>query len=113
MTDGAEAHKQKHRPEIDDNTKFYANRVRVYPKSVHGPVRTAKYVILIACLFWGFLWGLVGLILAMPITACIKLVCQNVPELHRWADLMSRDWQPPAFVKSGAKSEPSVFSTRD
>ncbi len=52
-------------------------------------------VILIACLFWGFLWGLVGLVLAMPITACFKLVCQNVPELHRWADLMSRDWQPP------------------
>ena len=52
-------------------------------------------VILIACLFWGFLWGLVGLVLAMPITACLKLVFQNVPELHRWADLMSRDWQPP------------------
>ena len=56
-------------------------------------------VILIACLFWGFLWGLVGLILAMPITACIKLVCQNVPELHRWANLMSRDWQPPPTPK--------------
>ncbi len=52
-------------------------------------------VILVACLFWGFLWGLVGLVLAMPITACIKLVCQNIPEMHRWADLMSRDWQPP------------------
>jgi AI-2 transport protein TqsA len=52
-------------------------------------------VILIACLFWGFLWGLVGLVLAMPITACLKLVFQNIPELHRWADLMSRDWQPP------------------
>ena len=52
-------------------------------------------VILIACLFWGFLWGLIGLILAMPITACLKLIFQNVPELHRWADLMSRDWQPP------------------
>ena len=52
-------------------------------------------VILVACLFWGFLWGLVGLILAMPITACIKLVFQSVPELHRWASLMSRDWQPP------------------
>ncbi len=52
-------------------------------------------VILIACLFWGFLWGLVGLILAMPITACLKLIFQSVPDLHRWADLMSRDWQPP------------------
>ena len=52
-------------------------------------------VILVACLFWGFLWGLVGLILAMPITACVKLVFQSVPELHRWANLMSREWQPP------------------
>ena len=53
-------------------------------------------VILIACLFWGFLWGLVGLVLAMPITACLKLVFQTVPDLYRWADLMSRDWQPPS-----------------
>jgi hypothetical protein len=29
---------------------LYANRVRVYPKSVHGPVRRIKWAILIACL---------------------------------------------------------------
>ncbi|HEY1931124.1 MAG TPA: cytochrome c oxidase accessory protein CcoG [Acetobacteraceae bacterium] len=29
---------------------LYANRVRVYPKSVHGPVRTFKWAVLIACL---------------------------------------------------------------
>ncbi|HMB06235.1 MAG TPA: AI-2E family transporter [Isosphaeraceae bacterium] len=52
--------------------------------------------VLIACLFWGFLWGLVGLVLAMPITVSMKLVFQTVPELHRWAELMSRDWQTPA-----------------
>jgi AI-2 transport protein TqsA len=63
-------------------------------------------VILIACLFWGFLWGLVGLVLAMPITACLKLVFQNVPELHRWADLMSRDWQPPPAPRSDVDIPP-------
>jgi AI-2 transport protein TqsA len=52
--------------------------------------------VLIACLFWGFLWGLVGLILAMPIAVTMKLVFQAVPELNRWAELMSRDWQTPA-----------------
>lgn len=51
--------------------------------------------VLIACLFWAFLWGLVGLVLAMPITVCMKLVFQAVPELNRWAELMSRDWQTP------------------
>jgi predicted PurR-regulated permease PerM len=51
--------------------------------------------VLIACLFWGYLWGLVGLILAMPITVSMKLVFQTVPELNRWAELMSVDWQSP------------------
>ncbi|MCA1684949.1 MAG: AI-2E family transporter, partial [Planctomycetia bacterium] len=52
--------------------------------------------VLIACLFWGFLWGLVGLVVAMPITVCMKLVFQAVPELNRWAELMSCYWQTPA-----------------
>jgi AI-2 transport protein TqsA len=51
--------------------------------------------VLIACLFWGFLWGLVGLILAMPIAVTLKLVFQTVPELNRWAELMSCQWQTP------------------
>jgi hypothetical protein len=54
--------------------------------------------VLLACLLWGFLWGLVGLILAMPITVTMKLAFQHVPALHRWADLMSQDWQPPVLA---------------
>jgi AI-2 transport protein TqsA len=52
--------------------------------------------VLIACLFWGFLWGLVGLVLAMPITVCMKLVFQTVPDLNRWAELMSCSWKTPS-----------------
>jgi AI-2 transport protein TqsA len=51
--------------------------------------------VLIACLFWGFLWGLVGLVLAVPLAVSMKLVCQRVPELNRWAELMSYHWQTP------------------
>jgi predicted PurR-regulated permease PerM len=51
--------------------------------------------ILIACLFWGYIWGLVGLVLAMPITVSLKVVFQTVPELNRWAELMSLDWESP------------------
>jgi predicted PurR-regulated permease PerM len=51
--------------------------------------------VLIACLFWGFLWGLVGLVLAMPIAVTMKLVFQTVPELNRWAELMSVGWRTP------------------
>ena len=51
--------------------------------------------VLLACLFWGYLWGLVGLVLAMPITVSVKVVFQTIPELNRWAELMSVDWQSP------------------
>lgn len=54
--------------------------------------------VLIACLFWGYIWGLAGLILAMPITVSIKLVCQTVPELNGWAELMSVEWRSPPLV---------------
>jgi predicted PurR-regulated permease PerM len=61
--------------------------------------------VLVACLFWGFLWGLVGLVLAIPITVSLKLVFQYVPRLHRWAELMSRDWQTPPAVAAIAPTE--------
>lgn len=60
--------------------------------------------VLISCLFWGFLWGLVGLFLAMPITVLMKLVFQSVPELNRWAELMSLNWQSPMPVENAAES---------
>lgn len=54
--------------------------------------------VLIACLFWGFLWGMEGLFLAIPITVGLKLIFQIDPRLHRWAELMSRGWHPPEPV---------------
>ncbi|MDR3636263.1 MAG: AI-2E family transporter [Isosphaeraceae bacterium] len=65
--------------------------------------------VLIACLFWAFLWGLVGLVLVMPITVCMKLVFQSVPELNRWAELMSRDWQTPG----GPGAPPGPTASRE
>lgn len=62
--------------------------------------------ILIACLFWGYLWGLIGLVLAMPITVSLKVVFQTVPDLNRWAELMSLDWQSPRSVPAPAECEP-------
>ena len=57
--------------------------------------------VLVACLFWGFLWGLMGLILAIPITVSLKLGFQHTPSLRRWADLMSR--AEPTAASSGRR----------
>jgi predicted PurR-regulated permease PerM len=66
--------------------------------------------VLVVCLFWGYVWGLVGLILAMPITVSMKLVFQTVPELNRWAELMSVDWQSPPMDPEPLESMAVVAS---
>jgi predicted PurR-regulated permease PerM len=64
--------------------------------------------VLIACLFWGYLWGLMGLVLAMPITVSLKLVFQSVPELNQWAELMSVDWQSPEPAPADSQLDQSL-----
>lgn len=69
--------------------------------------------VLITCLFWGFLWGLVGLVLAMPITVCLKLVFQAVPELNRWAELMSYQWKSPLPLSTAADVTPDEIESEE
>jgi predicted PurR-regulated permease PerM len=45
--------------------------------------------VLLACLYWEVIWGLPGLFLAMPIMAAIKAICEQLPDLRPWANLMS------------------------
>lgn len=45
-------------------------------------------LILIALIFWGWLWGIVGMLLAVPLTATIKIICENITYLKPIAVLM-------------------------
>jgi predicted PurR-regulated permease PerM len=51
-------------------------------------VRLNPLVVTIALMFWGVIWGAVGLILAVPITAAIKAVCDNIESLEPYGDLL-------------------------
>ncbi|MDP3975594.1 MAG: AI-2E family transporter [bacterium] len=52
----------------------------VEPKIAGQSLGLSPLVILIFLVFWGWLWGIVGMILAIPIASVIKIVCSNVPE---------------------------------
>lgn len=45
--------------------------------------------VLVSCLFWGFMWGTVGLFLATPIAAIIRLTLERFAGGRKWALLMS------------------------
>jgi predicted PurR-regulated permease PerM len=48
------------------------------PALVGWRVRLNALALTVSLLFWGFLWGAMGLILAIPVTAVIKVICDNV-----------------------------------
>ncbi len=39
-------------------------------------------VILFSLVFWGWIWGIVGMFLAVPLTVIVQIVCQNIPFLY-------------------------------
>ena len=60
----------------------------LYPKFVGARVHLNPLVVTIALMFWGVLWGGIGLLLAIPLTAAIKAACDNVSSLQPYGRLM-------------------------
>jgi len=57
------------------------------PALVGWRVRLNAVALTVALLFWGWIWGPMGLILAIPVTAVIKVICDHVENLQpvgRW-----------------------------
>ena len=66
---------------------FMGNAVE--PRIMGSSLDLSPLLVLIALLFWGFLWGPWGMILSVPITSTIKIICENVGPLRPVAVLMS------------------------
>jgi predicted PurR-regulated permease PerM len=59
------------------------------PKIMGESVNLSAVVILFALLFWGFIWGIPGMFLAVPMTAIVKIIFENIDQLKPIAILMS------------------------
>jgi predicted PurR-regulated permease PerM len=71
--------------------RFIATRVSI------GPVAAT-----VGMLFWGWLWGVMGLLLAVPLTAFIKLVADLHPSLGHLSNVLALTPRPiPRWVRYG------------
>ena len=61
----------------------------VEPRMMGTSLDLSPLLVLLSLIFWGWLWGAWGMVLAVPITSMIKIVCENVEPLHPIAVLMS------------------------
>ena len=60
----------------------------LYAKIIGRRVRLNPLVVTLALMFWGLLWGAIGLVLAIPITAAVKAVCDNVEALEPYGKIL-------------------------
>ena len=60
----------------------------LYPKLVGSRVHLNPLVVTMALMFWASLWGAIGLVFAIPMTAGIKAVFDTVPEWEAYGKLL-------------------------
>jgi predicted PurR-regulated permease PerM len=72
------------------------------PKLVGSRLLLGPVAVTIGMLFWGWLWGIMGLLLAVPLTALIKLIADSRPSLIHISNLLSDDPRPiPRLARFG------------
>jgi predicted PurR-regulated permease PerM len=49
------------------------------PKIVGDNVGISPLVVLVSLSIWGYIWGFAGMLLAVPMTVIIKIICENIP----------------------------------
>lgn len=58
------------------------------PKLLGDSLNLSPVVILMSLVFFGWLWGITGALMSVPIAAAIKIVCENVDGLNPIGTLM-------------------------
>jgi predicted PurR-regulated permease PerM len=71
-------------------TQFIVGNI-VEPRTTGRSLNLSPMVILISLIFWGYIWGVVGMMLAVPLTSALKIFCENIPLLKPIAGLISAD----------------------
>jgi len=54
----------------------------LYPKILGKRLQLNPLAVTIALLFWGWLWGAMGLVLAVPLMGALKIICDHIERLR-------------------------------
>lgn len=67
----------------------------IEPRIMGRTLELSPTIVFISMLFWGFFWGFWGVVLAVPLTAVAKIVCEHVNSLRPIAVLLGAPEQAP------------------
>jgi predicted PurR-regulated permease PerM len=75
------------------------------PKIIGSRVNVGPVAATAGILFWGWLWGLMGILLAVPLTAFVKLVADSHPSLIHISNLLAESPRPvSSWIRSGRET---------
>jgi len=77
--------------------ELFTNNV-VEPFVLGGSTGISPLAVIVSALFWTWLWGPVGLLLATPLTACLVTLGRYFPAFYPWSALLAA--QPPTSSES-------------
>ncbi len=60
------------------------------PKLMGYGLGLSPLAVLFSLFFWGWLWGVPGMFLAVPLLAVIKISCANIPSLQFVSEILSK-----------------------
>lgn len=63
----------------------------------------SPFIILISLSLWGWIWGFVGMIFAVPLTVIIKIICENIDYLKPIATILG-------YTKTSKKNHSSAIA---
>lgn len=61
----------------------------IEPKFIGKRMDLSPVYVLLSLVFWGWVWGIIGMFLAVPIAATVKILLENIEPLKPLAILMS------------------------
>jgi predicted PurR-regulated permease PerM len=75
------------------------------PRIIGSRVNIGPVAAVAGILFWGWLWGLMGILLAVPLTAFVKIVADSHPSLIHISNLLAESPRPVSpWIRSGRES---------
>ena len=72
--------------------QFFEGNI-ITPKLIGNRINLNLTSVLISTLYWGWLWGGAGVILAMPITGTFKVICDHIESLKPIGSLLDGDFK--------------------
>jgi len=49
------------------------------PRIIGNHVGISPLIILVSLSIWGYIWGFAGMVISVPMTVIIKIICENIP----------------------------------